>query len=163
MFIPKLKDLNTMESVTNLKFLFFSRTNSFTSLHFTPIWRWPKDNPEAVKIQYIQQQLSLQSTMLSAAGLGYVGGQSTVTNATPPYSPPPTARHSPLPSFGFTQEQVACVCEVRNQDQDDISTMVDNVLFRLFYIAERNFLDFFKRYMTQNFAFRYTLNCIFKF
>ncbi|KAJ8964592.1 hypothetical protein NQ317_000897 [Molorchus minor] len=50
--------------------------------------------------------------MLSA-GLGYGGGQSTVsvTSATPPYSPPPPTRHSPLPSFGFTQEQVACVCE----------------------------------------------------
>ncbi|XP_023310530.1 homeobox protein SIX1-like [Anoplophora glabripennis] len=62
--------------------------------------------------------------MLStAAGLGYGGGhqhqhqQATVsmTNATPPYSPPPQARHSPLPSFGFTQEQVACVCEVLQQ------------------------------------------------
>ncbi|KAG5878971.1 hypothetical protein JTB14_028803 [Gonioctena quinquepunctata] len=54
--------------------------------------------------------------MLSA-GLGYGGAQSTVsvTNATPPYSPPPPTRHSPLPSFGFTQEQVACVCEVLQQ------------------------------------------------
>lgn len=45
--------------------------------------------------------------MLSA-GLGY-GAPGSGT--TPPYSPPPP-RHSPLPSFGFTQEQVACVCEV---------------------------------------------------
>lgn len=45
-------------------------------------------------------------TMLSA-GLGYGPPGS---GATPPYSPPP--RNSPLPSFGFTQEQVACVCEV---------------------------------------------------
>ncbi|XP_044735348.1 homeobox protein six1b-like [Chrysoperla carnea] len=37
-----------------------------------------------------------------------------VAAATPPYSPPPR-HHSPLPSFGFTQEQVACVCEVLQQ------------------------------------------------
>ncbi|XP_065164129.1 homeobox protein SIX1-like [Atheta coriaria] len=47
--------------------------------------------------------------MLSA-GLGFTNPG---TGATPPYSPPP--RHSPLPSFGFTQEQVACVCEVLQQ------------------------------------------------
>lgn len=47
----------------------------------------------------------------AAAGLSYGGG----SGATPPYSPPPAARHSPLPSFGFTQEQVACVCEVLQQ------------------------------------------------
>ncbi|GLV37835.1 sine oculis [Carabus blaptoides fortunei] len=47
----------------------------------------------------------------ASAGLGYGGGSGT----TPPYSPPPAARHSPLPSFGFTQEQVACVCEVLQQ------------------------------------------------
>lgn len=47
--------------------------------------------------------------MLSA-GVGY-GTPSSGT--TPPYSPPP--RNSPLPSFGFTQEQVACVCEVLQQ------------------------------------------------
>ncbi|CAH0557457.1 unnamed protein product [Brassicogethes aeneus] len=53
--------------------------------------------------------------MLSA-GLGYgVPVTNTVTGTTPPYSPPPPARHSPLPSFGFTQEQVACVCEVLQQ------------------------------------------------
>ncbi|XP_068904062.1 homeobox protein six1-like isoform X1 [Tenebrio molitor] len=51
--------------------------------------------------------------MLSA-GLGY-GVSGPVTGTTPPYSPPPPARHSPLPSFGFTQEQVACVCEVLQQ------------------------------------------------
>ncbi|CAG9814318.1 unnamed protein product [Phaedon cochleariae] len=52
--------------------------------------------------------------MLSA-GLGYAtGGGQSAAAATPPYSPPP-ARHSPLPSFGFTQEQVACVCEVLQQ------------------------------------------------
>ncbi|XP_022919138.1 homeobox protein six1-like [Onthophagus taurus] len=47
--------------------------------------------------------------MLSA-GLGY---GTPGSGATPPYSPPP--RNSPLPSFGFTQEQVACVCEVLQQ------------------------------------------------
>uniref|UniRef100_A0A6P7FIL8 Homeobox protein six1-like n=1 Tax=Diabrotica virgifera virgifera TaxID=50390 RepID=A0A6P7FIL8_DIAVI len=59
--------------------------------------------------------------MLST-GIGYGGGQNSVsvTNSTPPYSPPPNGggtagRHSPLPSFGFTQEQVACVCEVLQQ------------------------------------------------
>ncbi|XP_030751194.1 homeobox protein SIX1-like [Sitophilus oryzae] len=53
--------------------------------------------------------------MLSA-GMGYgAASAAPVTAATPPYSPPPTARHSPLPSFGFTQEQVACVCEVLQQ------------------------------------------------
>ncbi|XP_044752661.1 homeobox protein six1-like [Coccinella septempunctata] len=49
--------------------------------------------------------------MLSA-GLGY---SSAPPGTTAPYSPPPAARHSPLPSFGFTQEQVACVCEVLQQ------------------------------------------------
>nr|CAH7740757.1 unnamed protein product [Callosobruchus chinensis] len=50
----------------------------------------------------------------------------TAGAGTPPYSPPPPTaqhqigggqhRHSPqLPSFGFTQEQVACVCEVLQQ------------------------------------------------
>ncbi|CAH1981555.1 unnamed protein product [Acanthoscelides obtectus] len=52
----------------------------------------------------------------------------TAGAGTPPYSPPPSSavvggghagqhhRHSPqLPSFGFTQEQVACVCEVLQQ------------------------------------------------
>ncbi|XP_050306955.1 homeobox protein six1 [Anthonomus grandis grandis] len=52
--------------------------------------------------------------MLSA-GMGYGAAPGAVSGATPPYSPPPTARHSPLPSFGFTQEQVACVCEVLQQ------------------------------------------------
>lgn len=47
--------------------------------------------------------------MLSA-GVGYGTPNS---GTTPPYSPPP--RNSPLPSFGFTQEQVACVCEVLQQ------------------------------------------------
>lgn len=47
--------------------------------------------------------------IMLSAGLGY-GAPGSGT--TPPYSPPPP-RHSPLPSFGFTQEQVACVCEVR--------------------------------------------------
>lgn len=53
--------------------------------------------------------------MLSA-GMGYGAVPGSVTGTTPPYSPPPPqARHSPLPSFGFTQEQVACVCEVLQQ------------------------------------------------
>ncbi|VEN55058.1 unnamed protein product, partial [Callosobruchus maculatus] len=65
-----------------------------------------------------QTQISMPATpTVVTAGAG-----------TPPYSPPPppTAqhhiagggqqRHSPqLPSFGFTQEQVACVCEVLQQ------------------------------------------------
>ncbi|CAG9768410.1 unnamed protein product [Ceutorhynchus assimilis] len=51
--------------------------------------------------------------MLSA-GMGYGAAPGTMTGTTPPYSPP-LARHSPLPSFGFTQEQVACVCEVLQQ------------------------------------------------
>ncbi|KAL1490649.1 hypothetical protein ABEB36_013309 [Hypothenemus hampei] len=52
--------------------------------------------------------------MLSA-GMGYGAAPGTVAASTPSsYSPPPT-RHSPLPSFGFTQEQVACVCEVLQQ------------------------------------------------
>lgn len=49
--------------------------------------------------------------MLSA-GLGYA---TTPSGTSPPYSPPPPARHSPMPTFGFTQEQVACVCEVLQQ------------------------------------------------
>lgn len=55
-------------------------------------------------------ECSAVKDMLGTAGLGY-GGPGSGT--TPPYSPPP--RHSPLPSFGFTQEQVACVCEVLQQ------------------------------------------------
>ncbi|XP_025830126.1 homeobox protein SIX1-like [Agrilus planipennis] len=47
--------------------------------------------------------------MLSA-GVGY---GAPGAGDTPPYSPP--LRTSPLPSFGFTQEQVACVCEVLQQ------------------------------------------------
>lgn len=50
------------------------------------------------------------SAMLSA-GMGYGAAPGSVSGTTPSFSPPPT-RHSPLPSFGFTQEQVACVCEV---------------------------------------------------
>lgn len=58
---------------------------------------------------------STVDVMLTAAGLGY--GAAPGAGATPPYSPPPPPppRHSPLPSFGFTQEQVACVCEVLQQ------------------------------------------------
>ncbi|ENN77312.1 protein sine oculis [Dendroctonus ponderosae] len=51
--------------------------------------------------------------MLSA-GMGYGAAPGSVSGTTPSFSPPPT-RHSPLPSFGFTQEQVACVCEVLQQ------------------------------------------------
>lgn len=53
----------------------------------------------------------------AAAGLGYTTSgmhhhhHGVVNAVTPPYSSPPR-HHSPLPSFGFTQEQVACVCEV---------------------------------------------------
>lgn len=47
-------------------------------------------------------------------GGGLGGGNFHGGGATPPYSPP-GPRHSPLPSFGFTQEQVACVCEVLQQ------------------------------------------------
>ncbi|XP_060517341.1 homeobox protein SIX1-like [Cylas formicarius] len=52
--------------------------------------------------------------MLST-GLTYGAAPGAVTASTPPYSPPPSGRHSPLQSFGFTQEQVACVCEVLQQ------------------------------------------------
>ena len=46
-------------------------------------------------------------TMLSG-NLNYIVTGNSVPTTT--YSPP--MRNSPLPSFGFTQEQVACVCEV---------------------------------------------------
>lgn len=56
----------------------------------------------------------IDNGMMLSAGLGYVAapGSGSVSATTPSYSPSPPARHSPLPSFGFTQEQVACVCEV---------------------------------------------------
>lgn len=78
------------------------RKSEWSYFYFSVVWCVNKSSA-------VECSNKKKKNMLSA-GLGYgTPGSGT----TPPYSPPP--RHSPLPSFGFTQEQVACVCEVRLQ------------------------------------------------